>query len=90
MNLFRKKILGGGLLDVIRCDEPSYLVWKWHPEEVLAGQNRKENEIRWGSSIRVKEGSVAVLVYRQENGISSKGLLMACLKRKTFPFYLVF
>ena len=88
MNLFRKKILGGGLLDVIRCDEPSYLVWKWHPEEVLAGQNRKENEIRWGSSIRVKEGSVAVLVYWQENGTAQdfvEGPFDGVLKTKNLP-----
>lgn len=30
MGLFGKnKTNEGGMLDVIRCDEPSYLIWKW-------------------------------------------------------------
>ena len=29
MGLFDKK--DGGFMNVIRCDEPSYLIWKWHP-----------------------------------------------------------
>jgi hypothetical protein len=23
---------GGGLINVIRCDEEEYMVWKWRPE----------------------------------------------------------
>lgn len=57
----------GGVLDVIRCDEPSYLVWKWRPAGA-AGSTNKENAIRWGSSLRVKDGEVAVFVYKQEGG----------------------
>lgn len=68
MGIFRKKPMGGGILDVIRCDEPSYLIWKWHPQGTIEGQNRKENSIRWGSRLRVREGSVAVLVYEQADG----------------------
>jgi hypothetical protein len=30
MGLFSKKS-EGGLMDVIRCDEQEYLVWKWRP-----------------------------------------------------------
>lgn len=63
MGLFGEKILGGGLVDVIRCDEPSYLIWKWHPEGTIPGKNRKENEIRIGSKLLVEEESVAVFVY---------------------------
>ncbi len=54
--------------DVIRCDEPDYLIWKWHPAGSQPGENRRENAIRWQSSLRVKEGSVAVFVYRQKDG----------------------
>ena len=68
MGLFSKKPMGGGILDVIRCDESSYLIWKWHPKGTTEGQNRKENAIRWGSKLRVKEGSVAVFVYQQDDG----------------------
>lgn len=31
MALFNKNNRKGGLMDEIRCDEPSYLIWKWHP-----------------------------------------------------------
>lgn len=58
----------GGFMNVIRCDEPSYLIWKWRPEGAYENSNR-ENEIRWGSSLRVKDGEVAVFVYKQNNGI---------------------
>ncbi len=67
MGLFGKQ-KAGGLMDVIRCDEPSYLVWKWHPSGSQKGINNKENAIRWGSSLRVKDGEVAVFVYNQKNG----------------------
>lgn len=53
----------GGILDVIRCDKKSYLVWKWRPAGAELGESSRENGIRWGSSIRVKEGSAAVFVY---------------------------
>ncbi|MDD6472673.1 MAG: SPFH domain-containing protein [Bacteroidales bacterium] len=58
----------GGFMDEIRCDEPSYLVWKWHPSGVQPGDTARENSIRWGSSLRVKDGEVAVFVYKQKNG----------------------
>lgn len=56
------------VLDVIRCDEPSYLIWKWHPSGNIEGENDRENAIRWGSSLRVKDGEVAVFVYKQKDG----------------------
>lgn len=58
----------GGFMDEIRCDEPSYLIWKWHPSGAKQGENNRENAIRWGSSLRVKDGEVAVFVYRQKDG----------------------
>lgn len=30
--------------------------------------NNRENAIRWGSSLRVKDGEVAVFVYKQKDG----------------------
>ncbi len=68
MGLFKKNRKNGGLIDVIRCDEPSYLIWKWHPSGVAAGDNQRENSVRWGSSLRVKDGEVAVFVYKQKDG----------------------
>lgn len=66
MKLFNK--MKNSLMDEIRCDESSYLIWKWHPKG-LEGDSR-ENAIRWGSPLRVKDGEVAVFVYKQEDGIS--------------------
>ena len=67
MALFRKP-KAGGFMDQIRCDEPSYLIWKWHPAGSQAGFNNREDAIRWGSSLRVKDGEVAVFVYKQKDG----------------------
>lgn len=68
MSLFGGSNHNVGLMDEIRCDEPSYLVWKWHPVKSHVGAYR-EHAIRWGSSLHVKDGEVAVFVYKQKNGI---------------------
>ena len=54
-------------MDVIRCDEQEYLVWKWRPSGE-ANSTKKENAIRFGSSLRVKDGELAVFVYKQNDG----------------------
>lgn len=51
-----------GMMDEIRCDEKDYLIWKWRH----ANNARRENAIRWGSSLRVREGSVAVFICRRK------------------------
>ncbi|MFP5040296.1 SPFH domain-containing protein [Parasediminibacterium sp. JCM 36343] len=62
MSLFNNN---NAAMDVIRCDEPSYLIWKWSPK----GMNGdRQNAIRYGSSLRVKDGEAAVFVYSQEDG----------------------
>lgn len=58
----------GGAMSVIRCDEPEYLVWKWRPAGQDVNTTTRENSIRWGSSLRVKDGEVAVFLYKQKNG----------------------
>lgn len=58
----------GGLMDVIRCDEENYLVWKWRPAGQPANTTNKENAIRYGSSLRIKDGEMAVFVYKQDGG----------------------
>jgi len=68
MGLFSKRSEEGGLMDVIRCDEKEYLIWKWKPSGE-ANSTRKENAIRYGSSIRVKSGEAAVFFYKQSNGV---------------------
>lgn len=65
MGLFDRK-KEGGLMDIIRCDEQEYLVWKWRPSGE-ANSTKKENSIRWGSSLRVKDGEAAVFVYKQND-----------------------
>lgn len=66
MGLFGKKT-EGGMMDVIRCDEQEYLVWKWRPSGE-ANSTKKENAIAFGSSLRVKDGELAVFVYQQKDG----------------------
>ena len=68
MALFDRNKRTGGFMDEIRCDEPSYLIWKWHPSGSQLGENVRENSIRWGSSLRVNDGEVAVFVYKQKDG----------------------
>ena len=69
MGLFSSKNNEGGLMDVIRCDEKEYLIWKWKPSGEV-NSTIKENSIRYGSSLRVKDGEMAVLFYKQNNGTS--------------------
>lgn len=87
MGLFNRKT-EGGLMDVIRCDEPEYLVWKWRPAGQDANTTKKENSIRYGSSLRVKDGELAVFVYKQENG-SMQDFIMGpyddTIKTSNFP-----
>lgn len=59
----------GGLMNVIRCDQQEYLVWKWVPAGQNANTTSRENSIRYGSSLRVKDGEMAIFVYRTENGV---------------------
>jgi membrane protease subunit (stomatin/prohibitin family) len=64
MSFFKRK--EGGFADVIRCDQEDYLVWKWHPTAGDAN-TKKNNSIRYGSSLRVKEGELAVFVYEKDD-----------------------
>ena len=86
MGLFNKKN-EGGLMDVIRCDEKEYLIWKWRPAGEDVNSTKKENAIRYGSSLRVKDGEVAVFVYPGENGNQDfiEGPFDQTIKTGNFP-----
>ena len=86
MGLFNKKN-EGGLMDVIRCDEKEYLIWKWRPAGEDVNTTKKENAIRYGSSLRVKDGEVAVFVYPGENGNQDfiEGPFDQTIKTGNFP-----
>ena len=78
----------GGLMDVIRCDEQEYLVWKWRPKGADVNSTSRENSIRYGSSLRVKDGEVAVFVYKQKDGTLQdfiEGPYDDTLKTANFP-----
>lgn len=77
MGIFKKQS-AGGFMDEIRCDEPSYLIWKWHPAGVQLGKGNRENAIRWGSSLRIKDGEVAVFVYSQYDGTAQEYIEGPC------------
>jgi membrane protease subunit (stomatin/prohibitin family) len=68
MGLFSSK-KEGGMMDMIRCDQDEFLIWKWRPLNQEVNTTNKENAIRWGSSLRVKDGEVAVFVYKQKDGV---------------------
>lgn len=87
MGLFGKR-KNMEFMDEIRCDEPSYLIWKWHPSGSQQGNNHRENAIRWGSSLRVKDGEVAVFVYKQDEGTMQDYIVGPCdqiVKTENFP-----
>lgn len=86
MGLFNKKN-EGGLIDVIRCDEKEYLIWKWRPAGEDVTSTKKENAIRYGSSLRVKDGEVAVFIYPGENGNQDfiEGPFDQTIKTGNFP-----
>lgn len=65
MGIFSKK--DGGMMNVIRCDEKEYLVWKWRPNGQELGSSKRENAIRYGSSLRVKDGEIAIFVYSSKD-----------------------
>lgn len=78
----------GGVMNVIRCDEENYLVWKWTPLGQEVNSTSRENSIRYGSSLRVKDGEVAVFVYKQKNGIMQdfiEGPFDDTIKTDNFP-----
>ena len=87
MGLFGSKNDEGGMMDVIRCDEKEYLVWKWKPSGE-ANSTIKENTIRYGSSLRVKDGEMAVFFYKQNNGAMQdfiQGPFDGFIKTDNFP-----
>jgi membrane protease subunit (stomatin/prohibitin family) len=87
MGLFSNK-KEGGMMDMIRCDEQEFLIWKWRPEGNEVNSTNKENAIRWGSSIRVKDGEVAVFVYKQKAGSMQdfiEGPFDETIKSANFP-----
>ena len=87
MGLFSSK-KEGGMMDMIRCDEQEFLIWKWRPEGNEVNSTNKENAIRWGSSLRVKDGEVAVFVYKQKTGAMQdfiEGPFDETIKSANFP-----
>lgn len=87
MGLFSSK-KEGGMMDMIRCDEQDYLIWKWRPAGNDVNSTNKENAIRWGSSLRVKDGEVAVFVYKQKDGTQQdflEGPFDDTIKTANFP-----
>jgi membrane protease subunit (stomatin/prohibitin family) len=68
MGLFGWGKKEGGLMDQIRCDQKDYLIWKWRPQGHDANSTKRENAIRWGSSLRVEPSQVAAFVYSKDGG----------------------
>lgn len=76
----------GGMMNVIRCDEQEYLVWKWRPLGQEVNSTTRENSIRYGSSLRVKAGESAVFVYKQKGDLDIiEGPFDDTIKTANFP-----
>ena len=83
MGLFSNK-KEGGIMDAIRTpdkgndnfDPLKFLIWKWRPStDGLAnnlGDSKKENSLRWGSPVTVKQGQVAYFLYKKNNEIAEE------------------
>ena len=87
MGIFKKEHRGG-FADVIRCDQTEYLIWKWHPDKYDEGDLKRETAIRTNSVLRVKNGEVAVFVYKQKDGTNEDYIVGPHdekLKTKNFP-----
>lgn len=63
---FHKK--EGGMMDALRCDEKGFVIWKWRPAGQDANATRKENAIRYGSSLTVHPGQAAIFLYQNQDG----------------------
>ena len=75
-------------MDAIRCDQTDYLIWKWRPAGQDVGTTVKENAIRYGSSLNVKDGEVAAFVYHQKDGTMQdfiEGPYNDTIKTANFP-----
>lgn len=64
-----KGLFRGGLFDIVRCDEKSYLLWKW---QLPSTNRKKKSEIRWGSKLKVKAEEAAVIVLSSSSGIQKE------------------
>ena len=76
------------MLENTCCLQPSYLIWKWRPLGKQLGENVRENSIRWGSPLRVKDGEVAIFVYKQKDGTIQdciEGPFDEIIKTKNLP-----
>lgn len=85
MGLFNRK--EGGMMDAIRCDEKDFLIWKWRPAGQAANSTKKENAIRYGSSLNVRPGQAAIFLYMNKNGEYDviRGPYSDVIKTDNFP-----
>lgn len=78
----------GGMMNVIRCDQEEYLVWKWRPLGQEVNSTSRENAIRFGSTLTIKDGEVAVFQYAQKDGTQQdyiEGPYNGTIKTANFP-----
>ena len=74
-------------MDAIRCDEKDFLIWKWRPAGQAANSTKKENAIRYGSSLNVRPGQAAIFLYMNKNGEYDviRGPYSDVIKTDNFP-----
>ena len=74
-------------MDAIRCDEKDFLIWKWRPSGRAVNSTKKENTIRYGSSLNVRPGQAAIFLYMNKDGEYDviKGPYSDIVKTDNFP-----
>jgi membrane protease subunit (stomatin/prohibitin family) len=82
---------GGAFADMIQSPEQNrdWLIYKWRPEGEEAGSTKRENAIRWNSSLTVREGEVAVFQYAAKGAGGQQdyieGFYSDTIKTANFP-----
>ncbi|MBQ8270284.1 MAG: SPFH domain-containing protein [Bacteroidaceae bacterium] len=71
------------------CDVKDYLLWKWRPEGASGvNSTKRENEIRYGSMLKVRPSEAAIFFYRQKDGTEQdfiKGPYHGKIETANFP-----
>jgi membrane protease subunit (stomatin/prohibitin family) len=48
------------IIDVVKCDIPDILVWKWYPQN--GSPSKREQDLRWGTQLIVNHSQKAIFV----------------------------
>ncbi|MCL2722770.1 MAG: SPFH domain-containing protein [Treponema sp.] len=50
------------IIDVVKCDDPDKLVWKWRPDSERGSPAKREFDLRWGTQLIVNHSQQAIFL----------------------------